>query len=215
MQRTLFRTAVSAARNVNRVGNFNSVATVQRRWLSEVNDGSWAADNLKAQGEKLAPRVGDDIVVNMDMIDEPSEHIKNLSNEFLKLNAVEASQLLKLIQKRVGISDAMLEGFFGGGGAPRAVAATGAGGGGDAAAAADAEPAKPKENWDLKLVSFDASAKIKIIKEIRTVTALGLKEAKEMAEKPMPVILKSGVKTEEAKKFQEAIKAVGGVLELV
>jgi large subunit ribosomal protein L7/L12 len=179
-----------------------------------VSDGSWAADNLKAKGEKLSAREGDDIVVSMEMMDQPSEHVKKLSEEFLKLNAVEASQLLKLVQMRVGISDAMLEGFFGGGGAPRAAAAPAAGG--DAGGAAEpAAPAKPKENWDLKLVSFDAAAKIKIIKEIRTITALGLKEAKEMAEKPLPVILKSGVKTDDAKKFVEAVKAVGGVLELV
>ena len=210
MQRSLVRTSVAVTRKVNRAGNFNSIANIQRRCVS---DGSWAADNLKAQGEKLTAREGDDIVVNMEMMDEPSEHVKNLSEEFLKLNAVEASQLLKLVQKRVGISDTMLEGFFGGGGGPRAAAPAGDGAGGEAAA--DAEPAKPKEAWDLKLVSFDASSKIKIIKEIRTMTALGLKEAKEMAEKPLPTILKSGVKTEEAKKFVESVKAVGGVLELV
>lgn len=107
----------------------------------------------------------------------------------------------------------MMEGFFGGGAGSRAVASD------DSAAAAAApkaaEPAKPKESWDLKLVSFDAAAKIKIIKEIRTITNLGLKEAKEMAEKPMPVILKQGLKKDEAEKFQKLIKEAGGVLELV
>lgn len=105
----------------------------------------------------------------------------------------------------------MLEGFFGGGGGVRVVAAADAGG----AEAAPAEEAKPKEAWDLKLCSYEASSKIKIIKEIRVITGLGLKEAKEMAEKPLPIVLKTGVKKDDAESFQEKVKAVGGVLELV
>ena len=103
----------------------------------------------------------------------------------------------------------MLEGFFGGGGGARVAVAA------DAADAAPAEEAKPRESWDLKLCSYEATSKIKIIKEIRVITALGLKEAKEMAEKPLPIILKTGVKKDDAEKFQEKVKSVGGVLELV
>ena len=71
----------------------------------------------------------------------------------------------------MGISQDDLLNFGGGGG--------GGGGGQSTAAAAPAaaaEPPKVKEAFDLKLVSFDAKAKIKIIKEVRTVTNLGLKE---------------------------------------
>ncbi len=81
------------------------------------------------------------------------------------------------IQVRLGISDDEINvhsyGRGGGGG--------GGGGGSNQAAAtatvvAAAEPVKEKEAFDLKLISFDAKSKIKVIKEVRTVTNLGLKE---------------------------------------
>ena len=77
------------------------------------------------------------------------------------------------------MSQAEVMGFGGGGGG-------GGGGGNQAAAAAPAaaapEPVKVKEAFDLKLVSYDAKAKIKIIKEVRTITALGLKEVSSVPE---------------------------------
>jgi large subunit ribosomal protein L7/L12 len=72
----------------------------------------------------------------------------------------------------------MLEGFFGGGGGGVRAAAAAPVAEAEPAAAAPAEPAKPKEAFDLRLSSFDAANKIKIIKEIRTITGLGLKEVR-------------------------------------
>uniref|UniRef100_A0A3Q7ITP8 Large ribosomal subunit protein bL12c n=1 Tax=Solanum lycopersicum TaxID=4081 RepID=A0A3Q7ITP8_SOLLC len=63
---------------------------------------------------------------------------------------------------------------------------------------------------DVKLEKFDAAAKIKVIKEVRSFTSLGLKEAKDLVEK-VPAILKQGVTKEEANEIIEKIKAVGGV----
>ncbi|CAA6667238.1 unnamed protein product [Spirodela intermedia] len=71
-----------------------------------------------------------------------------------------------------------------------------------------AEEKKEKTAFDLKLESFDAAAKIKIIKEVRTFTDLGLKEAKELVEKA-PALLKKGVLKEEAEKIVEKMKAIG------
>ncbi|KAL5544197.1 hypothetical protein UlMin_007981 [Ulmus minor] len=67
-----------------------------------------------------------------------------------------------------------------------------------------------KTAFDVKLEKFDAAAKIKVIKEVRTFTSLGLKEAKDLVEKA-PVVLKQGVTKEEANEIIEKIKAVGGV----
>ena len=177
MQRICFRQSrlLSSILNSNRAVIVNSI---QYRSISE---NSWATEQLKSQGEKLTPRKGDDILVTDDIVHKPSQRVKDLADQFLELNAIEASQLLKVIQKRIGMSDTLLEGMFGGGG-PR-VATAGSAGAPAAAAevAKPAEPAKPKESWDLKLVSFDAASKIKIIKEIRTITALGLKEVNSCA----------------------------------
>ena len=83
-----------------------------------------------------------------------------------------------------------------------------------APAAAAAEPVKAKEFFDLKLGAVSATAKIKIIKEVRTITGLGLKEAKELVEKA-PVVVKTGLKKEEADGFMKLIVDAGGVVELL
>ncbi|KAI8543695.1 hypothetical protein RHMOL_Rhmol08G0238400 [Rhododendron molle] len=67
-----------------------------------------------------------------------------------------------------------------------------------------------KTAFDVKLEKFDASAKIKVIKEVRSFTSLGLKEAKDLVEK-VPVLIKQGVTKEEANDIVEKIKAAGGV----
>ncbi|KAK8942977.1 hypothetical protein KSP39_PZI009601 [Platanthera zijinensis] len=67
-----------------------------------------------------------------------------------------------------------------------------------------------KTAFDVKLEKFDAAAKIKVIKEVRAFTNLGLKEAKELVEKA-PVLLKQGITKEEADGIIEKIKAAGGV----
>ncbi len=72
------------------------------------------------------------------------------------------------------------------------------------------EEKKPeKTSFDLKLEKYEAASKIKIIKEVRAFTALGLKEAKELVEKA-PTLLKQGVSKEEAEQIIEKLKAIGG-----
>ncbi|KAF7842337.1 50S ribosomal protein L7/L12 [Senna tora] len=67
-----------------------------------------------------------------------------------------------------------------------------------------------KTAFDVKLEKFDAASKIKVIKEVRAFTNLGLKEAKDLVEK-VPAVLKQGVTKEEANEIIEKIKAAGGV----
>jgi large subunit ribosomal protein L7/L12 len=87
----------------------------------------------------------------------------------LALNVLELMQLMEIYKQRTGITDDML---MGGGG----------GGGGGGAAVEEAPAAEAKDAFDLKLLGFDPKAKIKVIKEVRTITGLGLKEAKELVE---------------------------------
>lgn len=79
---------------------------------------------------------------------------------------------------------------------------------GAGAAVAAVEEKVEKTAFDLRLESFEAALKIKIIKEVRSFTDLGLKEAKELVESA-PAVLKKGVVKEEAEKIVEKMKLVG------
>ncbi|CAN6917668.1 unnamed protein product [Brassica oleracea] len=82
----------------------------------------------------------------------------------------------------------------------------------DASAAAETKTAE-KTVFDVKLEKFESASKIKVIKEIRAFTELGLKEAKELVEKA-PIVVKTGVTKEEAEKMMEKLKAVGATVAL-
>ncbi|DAZ95517.1 TPA: hypothetical protein N0F65_001856 [Lagenidium giganteum] len=85
--------------------------------------------------------------------------------------------------------------------------------GSGAGGAAAEEPKEEKTQFDVKLASFDAKSKIKVIKEIRAITGLGLKEAKELVE-GAPSVLKKDVKKEEAEELIVKLKEVGAVAEM-
>ncbi|KAG4909362.1 hypothetical protein JHK87_055478 [Glycine soja] len=76
-----------------------------------------------------------------------------------------------------------------------------------------ASVAVEKTAFDLKLEKYDAAAKIKIIKEVRSFTDLGLKEAKELVEK-VPCVLKKGLTKEEANPIMEKLKELGAAVVL-
>ncbi|KAH9672222.1 Ribosomal L12 domain-containing protein [Citrus sinensis] len=82
--------------------------------------------------------------------------------------------------------------------------------GGAPAGSAKVEEKKEKTTFDVKLEKFEAAAKLKIVKEVKTFFDLGMKEAKELVEKA-PVVLKQGLTKEEASNIIEKIKAAGGV----
>jgi large subunit ribosomal protein L7/L12 len=111
------------------------------------------------------------------------------------MSVLELSEFIKELEEKFGVSAA----------APVAVAAAGA-------APAEAAPAEEKTEFDVILAGA-GDQKIKVIKEIRAITSLGLKEAKELVESaPQPV--KEGVTKEEAQEIKEKIEAVGGSVEL-
>ena len=83
--------------------------------------------------------------------------------------------------------------------------------------AGESEAAKVEEKqtaFDVKLVGFDASAKIKVIKEIRSMLGLGLKEAKELVDSA-PAIIQKGVSTEAAEEMKTKLVELGAQIELV
>lgn len=123
---------------------------------------------------------------------------------------VEIHLLAELINEKLGItiSDAERERMArgGGGGGKR-------GAGGDDAPAA-AEAVEEKTIFDIKLTGFDAKNKIKVIKEVRALTNLGLKEAKELVE-GVPATLKKNVKKEEAEELKAKLAELGAQVDIV
>jgi large subunit ribosomal protein L7/L12 len=81
-------------------------------------------------------------------------------------------------------------------------------------AAPVAAPVVEKTEFTLKLVKYDDKSKIKVIKEVRAITGLGLKEAKELVEKA-PANIKGELTKKEAEELAAKLKEAGGEIELV
>jgi large subunit ribosomal protein L7/L12 len=121
--------------------------------------------------------------------DEILEAISNMT-------LLEVSDLVKAMEEKFGVTAA----------APVAVAAAPAGGAGGAAE-------EEKTEFDVILKSFDDAKKIAVIKEVRVITGLGLKEAKDLVEAGGKT-LKEGVSKDDANKIKAQVEAAGGVVEI-
>ena len=121
--------------------------------------------------------------------------LNKIVEDLSSLTVLEAAELSKLLEEKWGVSAA----------APVAVAAAPAAGGGEAAA-------EEKTEFDIEL-SEAGSNKIAVIKEVRTITGLGLKEAKDLVE-GAPTPLKQGVKKEEAEEMKKSLEAAGAKVTL-
>ncbi|XP_073127462.1 uncharacterized protein [Henckelia pumila] len=130
----------------------------------------------------------------------PTQRVWNLVDEISGLTLAEAAELSSIMMRKLGMKEMPVVG----------VMKAGAGGGvAVKAAMAPKEEKKPEKTaFELKMDSYEAASKLKVIKEIRTFTDLGLKEAKALVENT-PAVLKKGVSKEEAEKIIEAMKAVG------
>ncbi len=121
--------------------------------------------------------------------------LSKIVDELSSLTVLEAAELSKLLEEKWGVSAA----------APVAAAAAGGG-------AAAAAPAEEKTEFDVVLTEAGAQ-KINVIKEVRAITGLGLKEAKDLVEAaPKPV--KEGVSKADADKFKAQLEAAGAKVEL-
>ena len=122
--------------------------------------------------------------------------LAKIVDDLSKLTVLEAAELSKLLEEKWGVSAA----------APVAVAAAAGG------AAAAAAPAEEKTEFDVVLADAGAQ-KINVIKEVRAITGLGLKEAKDLVEAaPKPV--KEGVAKADADKIKAQLEAAGAKVEL-
>jgi large subunit ribosomal protein L7/L12 len=123
--------------------------------------------------------------------------LAKLVDDLSALTVIEAAQLSKMLEEKWGVSAA----------APVAVAAVGG-----SAAAPTAEAAAEKTEFDVILAAI-GEKKINVIKEVRAITSLGLKEAKDLVEAaPKPV--KEGVNREEAAKIKKQLEDAGATVEI-
>jgi large subunit ribosomal protein L7/L12 len=121
--------------------------------------------------------------------------LSKIVDDLSSLTVLEAAELSKLLEEKWGVSAA----------APVAVAAAGGG-------AAAAAPAEEKTEFDVILAAA-GEKKIEVIKEVRAITGLGLKEAKDLVEgAPKPV--KEGVNKADADKIKAQLEAAGAKVEL-
>ena len=122
--------------------------------------------------------------------------LEKIVDDLSNLTVLEAAELSKMLEEKWGVSAA----------APVAMAAMPGAGGGDAA------PAEEKDEFDVVLTEAGAS-KINVIKEVRGITGLGLKEAKDLVEgAPKPV--KEGAAKAEAEEIKAKLEAAGAKVEL-
>ncbi len=122
--------------------------------------------------------------------------IKKIAEELSKLTVIEAAELSKLLEEKWGVSAA----------APVAVAPA------SAQPGASSEAAEEKASFDIVLAEAGAS-KINVIKEVRAITNLGLKEAKDLVE-AAPKVVREGVKKEEAEEIKKKLEEAGAKVEL-
>ena len=120
--------------------------------------------------------------------------LNKIIDELSKLTVVEAAELSKQLEEKWGVT------------AAAAVAAPAAG------AAAGGAPAEEKDEFTIVLASA-GDKKINVIKEVRAITTLGLKEAKDLVE-GAPKEIKSGVNKKDAEEFKKKLEAAGAKVEL-
>jgi large subunit ribosomal protein L7/L12 len=121
-------------------------------------------------------------------------NLQQIVEDLSALSVLEASELSKMLEEKWGVSAA----------APMAMAA--------AAAAAPAEEAEEQTEFDVILAAV-GDKKINVIKEVRAITGLGLKEAKDLVE-AAPKAIKEGVSKDEAAKLKEQIEGAGATVEV-
>ena len=121
-------------------------------------------------------------------------NLEKIAEDLSSLTVIEAAELSKMLEEKWGVSAA----------APVAVAA--------APGAAAGEAPVEKDEFDVILTSF-GEKKINVIKEVRAITRLGLKEAKDLVESA-PKEIKEGVKKDEAEEIKKKLEDAGATVEL-
>ncbi|GJQ10771.1 hypothetical protein GpartN1_g2562.t1 [Galdieria partita] len=132
--------------------------------------------------------------------------VQQLVDEIIQLNMIQVKQLTEQLKERLGVNDMPMM--------PTPMMSMPGAAPGVAAETKEEAPKKEeKTEFALKLEAFEAAKKIQIIKEVRALAGLGLKEAKELVE-GVPKVIKTGVSKEEGEKMREKLKDLGATVVL-
>ena len=122
-----------------------------------------------------------------------SEKITAIVEEIKSLTILELNELVKAVEEEFGVSAAPVAAVAVGGAAAPAV--------------------EEKTEFDVVLAGFDAAAKIKVIKAVREITGLGLKDAKDLVESA-PKAIKEGASKDECENIKKALEEAGATVEI-
>ena len=129
---------------------------------------------------------------------ELSQNVQNLVEQIEKLTVLELAELVKALEEKFGVSAA----------APVAVAAA------PAAAGAEAAPKEEEKTEFTVYLTSVGDKKLQVIKEVRAITKLGLREAKAFVEGDLPKPIKENVSKQEAEEIKAKLEAVGAGVEI-
>ncbi len=224
LTRTCWRAIVDAASHELSPAAWRCLFATQGNTFSQHTHTMTAANTLRhfhaspptsradsAPEPSSAPEVAPDHTSEEDVLQFATPRVKKLAEDIGQLNIIELVDLTEILRRTFKVSEFVYQA-----GQPGLPMAPGAGGaaaaaddGGDGGAV-DAAPAAKgdKTAFDIKIEAYDAAGKIKVIKEVRAITGLGLKESKEMVE-GLPGVVKKGVAKEEAEKFKAQLEAAG------
>ncbi len=129
--------------------------------------------------------------------------LEKIIDEISEMTVLELSELVKALEEKFGVSASAMP----------AMAVAGVAAAPGAAADGDGEEATEKTEFDVQIKEIGGQ-KIPLIKEVRAITGLGLKEAKEKVESA-PVVIQEGLSKEDAEKSKEQLEAVGAEVEII
>lgn len=170
------------------------------------SEGESSTDEAQNDGEPAATDIVYDFAPPEPLSQASKDKVQAIFDKVLWLDMIEVHLLTQIVNEQMGISWRETEQRKLGGGAVVKKAAAGG--------AAEEDAAEEKTIFDLKLVGFDAKAKIKVIKEVRNIAGLGLKEAKELVE-GAPKVIQKELKQEKADELKAQLEAIGAQVELV
>lgn len=129
--------------------------------------------------------------------------LEKIIDEISEMTVLELSELVKALEEKFGVSASAMP----------AMAVAGVAAAPGAAGDGDSEEAAEKTEFDVQIKEIGGQ-KIPLIKEVRAITGLGLKEAKEKVESA-PVVIQEGLSKEDAEKSKEQLEAVGAEVEII
>lgn len=170
-----------------------------------ISSNSWAASILESRGEVLEKSTETEVRwLSENDLTTPNPKVDALVDEFLKLNLLQVNAVFHKLNTRLG--KGLFDNFC--------PSITGTFSAAQEVEEVVEEVVAEKTSFDVKIGAVDAGIKLKVIKEVRTITGLGLKEAKELVESA-PCVIKKDVPKDDVEALKKALEATGVTVEVI